>query len=73
MGPQTTNNYLAAFTCVDKDPERVPGQIQSPIILIMLRLCVMVWPVLPMTKRRRSLVSCALTENWDYRLQCIYK
>ena len=26
MGPHTTGNYRAAFICVDKDPERVPGQ-----------------------------------------------
>ena len=26
MGPHTTANYRAAFICVDKDPERVPGQ-----------------------------------------------
>ena len=26
MGPHTTGNYRAAFVCVDKDPEAVPGQ-----------------------------------------------
>ena len=29
MGPHPTTNYRAAFICVDKDPETVPGQFQN--------------------------------------------
>ena len=32
MAPHATTNYRAAFICVDKDPEAVPGQYQNNLL-----------------------------------------